>query len=234
MAAVKTLTLAQARRMALAAQGFGRPQPAGVSLRHITSVVDRLGVVQIDSVNVVERSHLVPFYSRLGPYDKTLVQRALAKTPLQLLEAWAHEASIVRPEVYHLLEWRRARSSHEAWGRMRRVVELYPELKDGIVELLEAKGPLCASEVNQVFEEHYPSNPTEEWGWNWTLPKAALEWLFFTGQVASAGRNASFSRFYQIAHRVVPPRGDLPTDHKEQITKLADKAARAQGVATVA
>jgi len=220
--------------MALAAQGLDRPRPSAVTMRHITGLVDRLGVVQIDSVNVVERSHFVPFYSRLGSYDRALVRRALGQAPRKLFEAWAHEASIVGPEVYHLMEWRRAGAKREAWGRMREALERHPELIAAVVELLAEQGPLSSSEVNVVFERRYPGGPVDQWGWNWTPAKAALEWLFFTGQVAAASRNTSFARLYHLADKVVQPRGDLPTDHQEQITTLVEKAAKAQGVATAA
>jgi len=220
--------------MALAAQGLDRPRPSAVTMRHVTALVDRLGVVQIDSVNVLERSHLVPFFSRLGTYDRALVQRALGKAPRKLFEAWAHEASIVGPEVYHLMEWRRAGAKREAWGRMREALERHPELIVSVVELLADQGPLSSSEVNAVFEQRYPGGPVDQWGWNWTPAKATLEWLFFTGQVAAASRNSSFARLYHLADKVVQPRGDLPTDHQEQITILVEKAAKAQGVATAA
>ena len=231
---MKALTRPQARRIALAAQGLGRPHPATVTQRHIAALVSRLGLVQIDSVNVVERAHLVPFYSRLGNYDRALVQRALGQAPRKLFEAWAHEASVVGPEVYHLLEWRRAGAKREAWGRMREVLERHPELVANVRQLIADHGPMTSSQTHQIFEQRYPGGPPENWGWNWTPSKAALEWLFFTGQVAACSRNASFARLYDLTDRVVPPRGDLPTDHQDQITALVDKAAQAQGVATAA
>ena len=224
----------QAQRMALAAQGFGRPKPATVSSRHITGVADRLGVAQIDSVNVVERAHYLPFYSRLGPYDRALVQRALGQKPRQLFEAWAHEASMVPLDVYHMLRWRRERADSEAWGRMKEVTRRHPELVDEVIGLLAEQGPLTAGQASNHFAERYPVDPPDQWGWNWSPVKTAMEWLFFTGQVAAASRNTSFARLYDLADRVVPPPDGLPSDHLEQITALVDRAASALGVASPA
>src|SRR6478752_886418 len=120
----RTLTLAQARRIAVAAQGFAdpKPEPWAATMRHVQRVIDRVQVVQIDSVNVVSRSHYLPFLARLGPYDRDLVDRACSRAPRRLVESWAHMASLVPPTTWPLLDFRMRRAEQEAWGGAETVV----------------------------------------------------------------------------------------------------------------
>ena len=143
------LTPDEARRAALAAQGFGRSVGAaqvpvldgasagrvdvpGPPVRAITQVVRRLGAVQIDSVNVLSRAHYLPFFSRLGPYDRTRLDAAVGRPPRTLFEYWGHEAALLPVSTHPLMRWRMERAHREAWGGMRRVLRELPGLVDEV------------------------------------------------------------------------------------------------------
>src|SRR3712207_3410621 len=129
MAVPEQITLAQARRIALAAQGFTDRAPGGVpDLRHLRRVLRRVGLLQIDSVNVLQRAHYLPLYSRLGPYPTALLDRAAYRAPRELFEYWGHEASLIPVELQPALRWRMAAWRTQAWGGMRRIAEEQPEL----------------------------------------------------------------------------------------------------------
>jgi len=234
--AVPHLTLAQARRTALRAAGLDRARPGGpATARHVGAVVDRLGVVQIDSVNVFARAHLVPLYARLGAFDPALVDQAANRSPRRLVEAWAHMASFVRPETYRLLGWRRERYLHEAWGMVRDVpLQHAPEVED-IRTLLKEEGPLTAQQVHARLGAEHPPRPDEVWGWNWTVSKSVLEYLFFTGQAASAGRNGAFERRYDLVERVLPREvlAQPEPDEPDAVRALVATSIAALGVGTL-
>lgn len=240
----EVLTAAQARRTAMAAQGFADPVPAGgPTLRHLQRVVDRVGLLQLDSVNVVARSHLWPLYSRLGPYDVDLLRRATAVRPRRLVEYWAHEASLVPPATHRLLRWRMARAADEAWGRYRRVLVEHPRLPDDVLGVLAAAGPLTTAQVTARLHPGAARSPAGSW---MVAPseavlagpardvKAALEMLFWAGRVSAADRTAQFERRYDLVERVLPPdvaaAPDPPED--EAVRGLVEISARALGVAT--
>ena len=227
------LTRAQARRVALAAQGFAAARPAGpVTARHLQGLIDRVAVLQIDSVNVFCRSHYMPVLSRLGPYDRSLLDRAAARPPRRLVEYWAHEASFVAPATHRLLRFRMARAHDEAWGGMVRAAA-DKALLDDVRSVVAAQGPLTAAEIERALEASAPRERTG-WGWNWSRTKRAVEFLFWAGEISSAGRTQQFERRYAITSRVLPPAVAAAPDPEPAaaVRELVRLAAAACGVAT--
>ena len=227
---VDTLTTAEARRIALAAQGFADPRPQGrPDARALTRVLGRIGLIQIDSVNVLTRAHFLPLWSRLGDYPLDLLAKAAGKAPRRLFEYWAHEASYVPVETQPYLRFRMTRAAQDAWGSMRRLAERDPGFVDKILDEVRDKGPLTAREV-----EHDAPRSKDNWGWNWSDVKVALEWLFFSGQITSAGRNSAFERRYDLPERVLPARvvATATPTVEESHRELVRIAAKAHGVST--
>ncbi|MCA5894635.1 winged helix DNA-binding domain-containing protein [Isoptericola sp. NEAU-Y5] len=232
-----TLSLAQARRIALAAQGLHRPRPEGeVSMRRAMAGVDRLNLLQIDSVNVLARAHLMPLFSRLGPYDVGLLDRASGRSPRRIVETWAHVASFVPATTYPLLEWRRRNYLDEAWGEISGTALAHAHEVDLVRQMVAERGPVTAREIHDELEAAGRTTPRtrEEWGWNWTVAKRCLEFLFFTGEVMSARRNSAFERCYDLPERVLPPavRTVEPVPHADAVRELLALGARAHGVGT--
>jgi uncharacterized protein len=227
MAVPDSLSLAQARRIALAAQGFADRAPGGTpDLRHLRRVVRRVGLLQMDSVNVLMRAHYLPLYSRLGPYPTALLDRAAYRRPPELFEYWGHEASLIPVELHPVFRWRMA--AVHPWGGVRRIAEEQPGLVRWVLDEVRANGPLTAAEV-----EHDAPRQMDNWGWNWSVVKRALESLFWSGGVAAARRNGSFARVYDLPERVLPGAVlDAPTpEPAEAYRTLVGIAARALGVA---
>ncbi|HEX3975109.1 MAG TPA: crosslink repair DNA glycosylase YcaQ family protein [Solirubrobacteraceae bacterium] len=227
------LSAAAARRIALAAQGFGRPRPAKPpGTRQLRELVARLGVLQLDSVNVFSRAHYMPVFSRLGPYDRSLLDRIAGhdapRPTRRLVEYWAHEASLIPVENHPLFRWRMASVEAEAWGSISRVIRERPELVADTMALVAQQGPVRASATGIPRPEPRPGHL-----WNWHDGKVALEYLFFTGQVVSAGR-VNFERLYDLPERVLPAEVlAAPTpDPAEAQRELVRIAAAALGVAT--
>ncbi len=222
-------TVLQARRLALGALGFARGRPGGsVSARHLRATIDRLGFFQIDSVNVLQRAHYLPLYSRLGPYDTSMLHRAAERSPRRLVEYWAHEAAFLDVELWPAFAFKRQDESR-MWGGPREIAREKPQLVAQVREEVGRRGPLTARQI----EDDVPRDRSH-WGWNWSEAKQALEYLFYVGEVMVAGRNAQFERLYDVAERVLPPhvaeRPDLASDaaHRE----LVEHAARALGIGT--
>lgn len=227
MARREKLSLAAARRVALAAQGFAEARPAAPDRRAVRRVVDRVGVVQIDSVNVLSRSHYLPFFSRLGPYPRAEVDRAVNRAPRMLFEYWAHEASMVPVRTQPYLRMRMARADKLAWSGISRLAREKPELVAWVLEEVKRLGPVTAGEI-----EHDAPREKTDWGWNWSEVKTALEYLFWSGEVTSAGRNGSFARLYDIPERVLPRQilAEPTPSEEDSHRELVRIAARAHGV----
>ena len=225
---MERLSLRSARRIALAAQGFADPRPTGaVTRRHLKRVLGRTNLLQIDSVNVFERAHHLPLFSRLGPYDKALLTRS-AYVHRDLFEYWGHEASLLPVELHPLLRWRMERAAElgEGWGRTRRVMEQHPGFVEHVLQRVRDEGPVGAG---QLHEGERPGGP---W-WDWSITKVALEHLFWAGRVTTHSRR-SFERLYDVPERVIAPEVlAAPTPTREDAQReLVRLAARAHGVAT--
>jgi uncharacterized protein len=231
MAAVRSLSVAQARRLALGAQGLTGNRPTGaIDRRHLRRALGHTGVFQIDSVNVVVRAHYLPAYSRLGPYDATLLDR-MAFRHRELFEYWGHEAALLPVRLHPLMRWRMKRAEHqyETWGRMARLARERPGYVDWVYEEVATRGPVSAGEV--AADE---KRGTEEWGWNWTDAKTALEHLFYAGRITT-GTRRNFERLYDLPERVIPAEVlTLPTpDEATAQRELLMLAAAHHGVGTL-
>jgi uncharacterized protein YcaQ len=230
---VERLTAGQARRVALAAQGFARPRPSVPTARHLRATVDRLHLLQIDSVSALVRSHYLPLFSRLGPYDRTLLDKLAwpARGKREFFETWAHEASLMPVAYEPLLRWRKARAlEHEGiWGGPSRVAKERPQLVTDLLNRIRDEGPLAASDVSA------PRERTPGAMWDWSEEKRALEWLFVTGQLHVARRKPSFERTYDLPERVLPLEIlNAPTPPEDAArAQLLIHAAEALGVATL-
>jgi uncharacterized protein YcaQ len=230
---VQKLSLAAARRIALAAQGFDAARPStAVNVGHVRRTVDRLGLLQIDSVNVLARAHYLPLFSRLGRYDSTLLDRSAWGVPAKrtLFEFWAHEASLLPAATQPLLRWRMERAAADAGDGKDKLHQFRREKAAYIDEVrreIEDRGPLAASELSN-------GGPGRGAWWGWSDGKLALEWLFFAGKLSTATRRGTFERVYDLTERVLPAAVQaLPTPSPEEAQRqLLRISARALGVAT--
>ncbi|MGX1160361.1 hypothetical protein FBY31_1272 [Arthrobacter sp. SLBN-100] len=228
-----TLSLDQARRIALAAQGLNKGRPTGpVTSRTVGRTFARLQLVQIDSVNVLARSHFLPFFSRLGNYDRSILQRMSASHPRRMVEYWAHEASYIRPQHFADLRLWQKRS----WvGAHSMDPALRATISARIMETLATARPLTAAQIADRIG-HAEEKQNANWGWNWSAVKRVLEHLFEEGLVSAASRTEQFERRYTLTTRVLPDlhvaepgqRDPVPALHR-----LIDAAAQAHGIGTV-
>ncbi|VXB51777.1 winged helix-turn-helix domain-containing protein [Citricoccus sp. K5] len=222
------LGYSEARRTALAAQLIHqrrRPGPPGA--RKFRSTLDRLGVLQVDSVNILARAHYVPLFSRLGPYDPALLDRLSHQRHPPWTEYWAHEASLVPVRLRPALVAVQRRTWMTATGLD---TQIRDELSHQILTLLSAYRPLTARQVEGRLGHH--GGHQGHWGWNWSVVKRVLEDLFASGQIASAGRNPQFERRF-VPASAIDPASEVPDRHAA-VLELVDTAARALGVATEA
>ena len=218
------LTVAQARRMALAAQGFADRRPTGrVDRRHVRKVFDRIGLVQIDSVNVLARSQELPLFARLGPHPRDVLPKMCADG--ELFEYWAHEASLLPVEMLPLFRWK-MNDAVGMWSGMRRVLDDNPALLEALMGEVDARGPIAASDIEGRAGKSGP------W-WGWDQTKLAFEALFYTGHV-SARRRGNFEREYDLLHRMLPAEyvGCPAVPEDDARKELLVRAARAHGIGT--
>jgi uncharacterized protein YcaQ len=229
----RRLTPAQARRIALAAQGFADRRSTGqVTARHLRRVIERVGVLQIDSVNVFSRAHYLPLFARLGPYPRETLDRLtgyqLRPKGTELFEYWAHAASLLPHALHPLLRWRMQRAHQEPWPAIRRIAEDNPALLEDVLQLIAEQGPITAGDTGIPRPAPRPGHM-----WNWHDGKIALEYLFYEGRVTTAKR-VNFERYYDLTERVLPPEilaAPTPTEAEAKL-ELTRIAARALGVAT--
>src|SRR5688572_29716151 len=224
---VDVVSPALARRIALAAQGFGRPVPETASTRAVGGVVDRLGLLQIDSVNVFERSHYLPAFSRVGVYDRAALDRITNGRRGRMVEYWAHQAAFIPRELWPIFEFRRAefRQRGSDWGGW---VAENRTLADWLRAELAANGPMRASEI-----EHDANERRGPW-WGWSDVKRTLEMMFRTGEVVCVERRR-FERVYSLPEQALAPEllGTPPAE-ADAVRRLVELAASAQGIATEA
>jgi len=197
-------------------------------MRDVQAVTNRLAQFQIDSINVVTRAHFMPLFSRLGPYDPALLQRAAYQPPRRLFEYWGHAASMIDVSLQPLLRFRMQPGFRDVWTGVERVAQQNSDLVPFVRGEVAARGPIRAREL-EIAEQRDRSN----WGWNWSRVKTVLEWLFYVGEVTSAYRNSQFERVYDLPERVIP--GAVlaqPTPSpQDSVTGLVRRAARALGIA---
>jgi uncharacterized protein YcaQ len=231
---VDQLNKLQARRIALAAQGFTDRAHATPSLKTLDRTVARTGVLQVDSVNVLQRAHYMPLYSRMGPYDVDLLRRATTSTGRRertLVEYWAHVQALMPVELWPLMRHRmdHYRAERGKWG-FTADATLEPRVRDAVRD----RGPVTARDL----EDELSTGPRsrEHWGWNWSEARKVLDYLYLVGDVAIAGRNSQFEVVYDLPERVLPAAVlDAPTPTpQEAVTELVRRAARSHGVASLA
>lgn len=230
-----TLTAAQARRIAVAAQGFHEQKPTGsVTRAHLKRLIGRLQVLQLDSVSVSVRAHYAPVFSRLGPYDRDLLDRAAwshsTRAPRLLVEYWAHEAALMSVDDWPLMRWRMREYTHGRWGT--EIVRRNPKLAEDIVAAVTELGPSTAGQI----EAHLEAEPRRRKGpwWDRSDTKWVAEALWSSGVLTTATR-VGFARHYDLAERVLP--ADVfhrRVDEDDAIRELVLRAATALGVATEA
>jgi uncharacterized protein len=226
----QTLSLSQARRVALAAQGFGARRPdRPVGIRDLQAVVNRLGQFQIDSINIVTRAQFMPLFSRLGSYDLQLLERAAYQPPRRLFEYWGHAASLIDVRLQPLLRFRMQAGFRDVWAGVERVAASQPDLVAWVREQVIQRGPVSARQIETEQERS-----RNHWGWNWSAVKTVLEWLFYIGEVTAASRNSQFERVYDLPERVLPRSVlELPTPSpQDSVRALVRRAAQALGVAS--
>lgn len=222
----ETLTVTEARRLAIAAQGFAARRRRATRA-DLEALLRTTALLQIDSVNVFARAHTVPLFSRVGPYDPRVLEDATRPGPRRLaLEAWAHEASYLRTGLHGALAFRRDAAREHTWGRVRAAAEGNPRLLEEISAVVRERGPISAPAVAAALED--TDRPAHGWGWRRSTTQWAVEFLFRSGALEPAGRSRQFERLYIIPG---PHHGDGALGPDDAAHTLMATAARALGVA---
>ncbi|MCW2757568.1 MAG: hypothetical protein JWO46_1314 [Nocardioidaceae bacterium] len=222
---MQSLSAAQARRVALVAQGFRDPRHTVPTMRTFDRTLARTGVLQVDSVNVLQRAHYMPLFSRMGPYDTELLTRAAQRRPRRIVEFWAHVQAFMPVELWpvmqHRMEYYR---SEPRWH-----AERDSDLADRLLAEVRARGASTARDLDDGAPR-----ARDNWGWNWSQTKRALDYLYLVGDLAIASRNTAFEAVYDVPERVLPPAVlELPTPSApEAHRELIRRAARSHGVGT--
>jgi uncharacterized protein YcaQ len=221
-----SLSAAEARRIALAAQGFARSRPAAPGTRQFNLALARMATLQIDSVNVFARSHYMPLFSRLGPYDTAALDRLLFDRKAPYVEYWAHQASFIPASDWGLFRFRMETNRAKYGTKPGGWFDTNREIVDWVRAELADRGPLRPAEI----EHDAKSGARGPW-WDWDVVKNALEYLWMFGEVAIAGRRG-FERRYALAEDVIPAAALVPVPREDAIRELVRRAATAYGVAT--
>ncbi|WP_194411164.1 winged helix-turn-helix domain-containing protein [Microbacterium cremeum] len=224
-----SLSAAEARRIALAAQGFAKPRPASAGTRQLNAALTRMATLQIDSVNVFARSHYMPLFSRVGAYDTAALDRLLFSRRPPYVEYWAHVAAFIPATDWGLFRFRmddmRAKYGSQPGGWF----DTHREIVDWVRSELAGRGPLRPAQI-----EHDAKKGARGPWWDWDVVKHALEYLWMFGEVAIAGRRG-FERRYALAEHVIPEEVlAAPVPRSDAVRELVRRAARAYGVATAA
>lgn len=230
------LTAAAARRIGLAAQGFAeRPRTGPATRRTVLGVVDRTQLLQIDSVSAVVRAHYAPVFSRIGSYDRTLLDDAVwshnARRPRKMVEYWAHEAALIPMADWPLMRWRMRAFENGRWAGAKRVLDRNPTLGKDVLDVITEIGPARAGDVERHLEISRPGPKLSSW-WDLSDTKVICEQLFAAGEL-SVDKRVGFTRHYDLAERVLTP--DVRTrevPETDAIRELVRKSATALGIAT--
>ncbi|WP_413454620.1 winged helix-turn-helix domain-containing protein [Glutamicibacter sp. FR1] len=230
MGGQRNLSLAQARRIALAAQGLskGRKEQA-ITARKIANAIGGIAQLQIDSVNVVRRAHYMPMFARLGPYDIGILDQLLAKPRSPITEYWAHEASVVSSGlIQDLRVWQR-----RTWGdRSDGFSAEQLELSDRVLDYLSENPGSSARQISRALDVA-PVQEKSHWGWNWNDTKFVTESLFAQAKILALGRNSQFERRYALAADVVGAQVEVDAPHRQEaLARLVARAMDALGIAT--
>ena len=233
---MREMSAAAARRTALGAQGLAstrsRTRPASRAAVH--RAIDTTGLLQIDSVSVVVRAHYAPVFSRVGAYDRTIVDDAAwadsTRRPRRLVEYWAHEAALVPVEDWPLMRWRMELYRHGRWGGAARILEREPTLVDDVLAVIEDRGASSAGEIEKHLDLDTPGRKGP-W-WDRSDVKVVCEQLFAAGVVSVPARTG-FVRQYELSERVLPDSVlRRRVDESDAVRALVEKSSRALGIGT--